>query len=114
MRWVSLCTPAGDVEVSFCLAHYEIIQGVPKFTLRIKDNGHIEGGLGDVRINKNLSVRFHTNPIQIWAVAGAGLSPRMVYTLPRGYRIEAYEEPEPAAEKLYNAARRHTITTKAV
>ncbi len=107
-KWTTLYDPQGRPELSFILEHYEVVQGVPKFTIQIKKGALRESGVKVVELSPNLSVRLYV-PIELHRVPGVGFSPKMVYTFPRGYRIEEYRAEPPPGEAMYQAARAHRI-----
>ena len=114
-HWTSLYNIEGAVDLRFMLDHYEIVQGVPKLTFRLRDNTLIETGVAEVALSANLIVRLYV-PIELHRVPAIGFSPKLVYTFPKGYKIEEYSADAPPdvtpEETMYHAARVHTITSR--
>lgn len=109
-KWTSLYDPNGEILETFRLFSYAITDGAPKMVFDTKGGRSIEVGLNEADLGNGLRVRFYV-PIELHQVPGVGLSPKLVYTLPRGCRIEefraeAYVSPE---DRLYQKARHHKI-----
>jgi hypothetical protein len=116
-KWTSLYNLEGETETKFMLDHCEVVQGVPRVIFKLATGVLIETGVAAVALTKNLSARLYV-PIEFHRVPGVGLSPKIVYIMPRGYTVEQYRvgevpKPEPTREeKIYEAARKHTINLK--
>jgi hypothetical protein len=116
-KWTALYNAEGERETKFMLDHYEVVQGVPRLIFKLNTDELIETGVAAVALTKNLSVRLYV-PIELHRVPGIGFSPKIVYIIPKDYTIQQYRagevpKPEPTREeKIYEAARKHTINLK--
>ena len=115
-QWTSFYNADGVVETRFLLDHYEIVHGVPKLTFKMRNNELIETGVAEVCLTPNLHARLYI-PIELHRVPAIGFSPKIVYTFPKGYRIQEYsgelalEEPKPE-DVMYEKVRHHTIISR--
>lgn len=107
--WTCFYSPAGAELEIFMLAGYSIENGAAQLEFKTKKIDSLFTGMSEVKLGSGLSARFYV-PIELHQVPGIGLSPKLVYTFPRGCRIEEYK-PEYASpeERLYQKARRHEI-----
>lgn len=110
-RWTALCNQFEEVEEVFRLESFEVINGIPKYVIETKGGRLIQSGLPEIKVFDNLSTRLYT-PIELHHVPSIGLSPKLVFVLPKTHRIEPYEEPEriPQEKVVYDAMRRHQFT----
>ena len=111
-QWTSAFDEEGRVCSTFRLECYSIVDGVPKFTLMTKGGATIIGGsTASGIIGTPITVRLYV-PVELHRVPGIGLSPKMVYRMPRGYRIEEYKAAPDVAPHIAMAelARKHTIS----
>lgn len=108
--WTVFRGPLGDELEVFMLSSYRIHNGSAKLEFSTKKQDYIETGLKEANLGSGLSVRFYV-PIELHQVPGIGLSPKVVYTMPRGCRIEEYKaEPYVSPEeRMYQKARTHNI-----
>lgn len=107
--WTSFCSPSGEVLEVFRLDNYSIENGAIKLDFKTKKTFVITG-LKEANLGSGLYARIYI-PVELHQVPGIGLSPKMVYTFPRGcrieeYRAEPYVSPE---ERMYQKARTHNV-----
>ena len=107
-KWTALYDPDGELIETFRLDSYSIVDGSPKMLISTKGGRTLETALTEADLGHGLAVRFYV-PIELHQVPGVGLSPKVVYTLPRGCRIEEYRAEAPPLEQLYQKARHHKI-----
>jgi hypothetical protein len=107
--WRSLVDDQGKVLCTFKLVDYKIQNGSPSMTMAMKLGYQVTGGIEDIIVHPKLSIRFYM-PIQLSRVNGhPELSPKVVYILPKNYRIEKQENLIPTAEQVTEAVRKHSI-----
>lgn len=110
-KWTTLYDDQDKPVTTFKLRTYSVTDGVPNYIIETKGGTQALGGMQAVPIGKHLSVRLHI-PVELHKVPGIGLSPKMVYKLPRPWRIEEYKAPPPPEEQIYEAARKHRIVSQ--
>ena len=109
-KWTSLYSPAGTVLETFKLRSYSIVDGTPQMIVETKGGRKTMVGLNEADVGSGLKLRFYV-PIELHQVPGVGLSPKLVFTMPRGCRVEEYRAGPPPEERLYEKARHHKIIT---
>ena len=78
-------------------------------SLETEGGRQMETGMGALQVIPELAIRFYV-PIELHQVPAIGLSPKLVFTMPRGCRVEEFKAEEyvsPEA-KMYEKARHHT------
>jgi len=95
----------GNHSVKFSLGYYTVVNGAFRYVMTV-DGKEIEGGMHSVNLNSKVSIRPHS-PIELIQVVGSGYSPKMVYRLPKQYRIQQYKEE--LKESFYDKARKHQM-----
>ena len=107
-KWTALYDPNGELLETFRLFSYSVIDGTPKMMIDTKGGRTFQTALTEAKLGHGLAVRFYV-PIELHQVPGVGLSPKVVYTLPRGCRIEEFRAEAPPLQQLYEKARNHKI-----
>ena len=105
-RKSSLVDNLGNILMVFHLNSYQMYDGSIRFSVAVKDGPILVGGAAELKLRSNLSVRIHI-PVELHRVPDVGLSPKVVYTLPKNYRIEEYAPP-PQTD-ISEAVRHHSI-----
>ena len=104
---MEVVSDTGKVLVDFSLINYKIENGTVKLEVSLK-NGAVwaEVGMAELKLCPEVTLRVHS-PVELHAVGGSGLSPKMVYHLPKGYLIRRAQLAK--VESIYDRARVHNF-----
>jgi len=107
--WMCLHDESWDIKTAFRLRGYSINDGVPKFSVQIADQTELEGGMAELRIGRDLFMRFYL-PIELVKPDGfRGWVPKFVFTMPKELKISPLASVQRHKSTFQDKARTHKL-----
>ena len=107
-EYMCLHDPYFNHKLIFKLAHYEIVNGTPKFTIETKDGRQITAGLNKINIG-DLTVRLFMPLEFLKPLNFKYYSPKLLFTLPADWMISKLSEVHQKESSVYDKVRQHQL-----